>query len=120
MKPANFLVLEDGVEQEVQTVRMAQTPITAVLLLEFAVDVLRLHSRHAEFRIGWLLQQLTANLMTTSRSSTFDMRTHILTDFTNNKDQVANSIQLAAPYQDFQRPTPSTRCMKRLTAPDAH
>ena len=26
LKPANFLVLEDGVEQEVQTVRMTQTP----------------------------------------------------------------------------------------------
>ena len=25
LKPANFLVLEDGVEQEVQTVRMTQT-----------------------------------------------------------------------------------------------
>ena len=38
LKPANFLVLEDGVEQEVQTVRIAQTPITAVMLLEFAAN----------------------------------------------------------------------------------
>src|SRR5579871_4928470 len=38
LKPANFLVLEDGVEQKVDTARVAQTPITAVMLLEFAAN----------------------------------------------------------------------------------
>ena len=38
LKAANFLVLEDGVEQKVDTVRIAQTPITAVMLLEFAAN----------------------------------------------------------------------------------
>ena len=36
LKADNFLVMEDGVEQQVQIVRMAKTPITAVMLLEFA------------------------------------------------------------------------------------
>src|SRR5580698_3273258 len=38
LKPANFLVLEDGVEQKVDTIRITQTPITAVMLLEFAAN----------------------------------------------------------------------------------
>src|SRR3984957_19083444 len=36
LKAPNFLVLEDGVPQTVTSVRMTQTPITAVMLLEFA------------------------------------------------------------------------------------
>ena len=54
LKPDNFLVVEDGVEQQVQTVRVTKAPITAVLLLEFAAELLRFHPRHAE-RIGYIL-----------------------------------------------------------------
>src|SRR5579862_9190151 len=38
LKANNFLVLEDGVPQTVTSVRVAQTPITAVMLLEFAAN----------------------------------------------------------------------------------
>ena len=38
LKAPQFLVLEDGVEQKVDTVRITQTPITAVMLLEFAAN----------------------------------------------------------------------------------
>ncbi len=90
LKPANFLVLEDGVEQEVQTVRMAQTPITAVMLLEFASN------SYAYIRD---MQNASAGFYHSLRADdyvaviTFDMRTHILTDFTNNKDVVADSLR---------------------------
>ena len=90
LKPANFLVLEDGVEQEVQTVRMAQTPITAVMLLEFAAN------SYAYIRD---MQNASAGFYHSLRPDdyvaviTFDMRTHILTDFTNNKDTVADSLR---------------------------
>ncbi len=90
LKPANFLVLEDGVEQEVQTVRMAQTPITAVMLLEFAAN------SYAYIRD---MQNASASFYHSLRPDdyvaviTFDMRTHILTDFTNNKDTVADSLR---------------------------
>jgi VWFA-related protein len=90
LKPANFLVLEDGVEQEVQTVRMAQTPITAVMLLEFAAN------SYAYIRD---MQNASAGFYHSLRPDdyvaviTFDMRTHILTDFTNNKEQVADSLR---------------------------
>jgi VWFA-related protein len=90
LKPANFLVLEDGVEQEVQTVRMAQTPITAVMLLEFAAN------SYAYIRD---MQNASASFYHSLRPNdyvaviTFDMRTHILTDFTNDKDVVADSLR---------------------------
>ena len=38
LKKENFLVVEDGVPQQVDTVRITQTPITAVMLLEFAAN----------------------------------------------------------------------------------
>ena len=90
LKPANFLVLEDGVEQEVQTVRIAQTPITAVMLLEFAAN------RYAYIRD---MQNASVGFYRSLRPDdyvavmTFDMRTHVLTDFTNNKDTIADSIR---------------------------
>jgi len=90
LKPANFLVLEDGVEQEVQTVRMTQTPITAVMLLEFASN-------------NWFyirdMQNASVGFYNSIRQDdfvaviTYDMRTHILTDFTNNKETIANSLR---------------------------
>ena len=38
LKADNFLITEDGVEQQVTSIRMAKTPITAVMLLEFAAN----------------------------------------------------------------------------------
>lgn len=90
LKPANFLVLEDGVEQEVQTVRMTQTPITAVMLLEFAANsyayIRDMQNASASFYRSLRPEDYVAVI-------TYDMRTRILTDFTNNKETVANSLQ---------------------------
>jgi VWFA-related protein len=94
LKAGNFLVLEDGVEQKVQTVRIAQTPITAVLLLEFA------STSYAYIRD---MQNASASFYNTLRPDdyvaviTYDLRTHILTDFTNRKGVIAdalNSLQI--------------------------
>lgn len=90
LKPANFLVLEDGVEQQVQSVRMAQTPITAVMLLEFAAN---------SYYTIRDMQNASYSFFRSLRPDdyiaviTYDLRTHILSDFTNNKDVVANSLQ---------------------------
>jgi VWFA-related protein len=90
LKPSNFLVLEDGVEQEVQTVRMTQTPITAVMLLEFAstsYNAIRdMQYSSAAFYHSLRPDDYVAVI-------TYDLRTHILTDFTNNKDVVADSLR---------------------------
>lgn len=90
LKPANFLVLEDGVEQQVQTVRLAQTPITAVMLLEFASN---------SYYLIRDMQNASYSFFRSLRPDdyiaviTYDLRTHILNDFTNNKDMVAQSLQ---------------------------
>ena len=89
LKAENFLVVEDGVEQQVQTVRVTKTPITAVLLLEFAAN-------------NWYfiqdMQQASASFFRTIQPDdyiaveTYDIRTHILTDFTNNKDTIREAL----------------------------
>jgi VWFA-related protein len=90
LKPANFLVLEDGVEQEVQTVRVTQTPITAVMLLEFAAN---------SYYLIHDMQNAAASFYRSLRPDdyvavmTYDLRTHVLTDFTNNKDILAESLR---------------------------
>ncbi len=89
LKAGNFLVVEDGVEQEVQSVRVTKTPITAVMLLEFAAN-------------NWYfiqdMQNASASFFRTMQPDdyvaveTYDMRSHILTDFTNNKDTIAQAL----------------------------
>lgn len=90
LKPANFLVLEDGVEQEVQNVRLTQTPITAVMLLEFAANsyayIRDMQNASAGFYYSLKPEDYVAVI-------TYDLRTHILTDFTNNKQVVADSLR---------------------------
>jgi VWFA-related protein len=89
LKAGNFLVLEDGVEQRVDTVRIAQTPITAVMLLEFAAN-------------SWYfindMRNASISFFNTLRPDdyiavmTYDLQTHILSDFTNNKQVIAQSL----------------------------
>ncbi|MES2391476.1 MAG: VWA domain-containing protein [Acidobacteriota bacterium] len=90
LKPENFLVTEDGVEQKVNSLRMSKTPITAVMLLEFAAN-------------SWAfiqdMQNASATFFRTLQPddyvavATYDMRTHILCDFTNNKDTIQQALE---------------------------
>jgi VWFA-related protein len=90
LKAPQFLVLEDGVEQKVDSVRVTQTPITAVMLLEFAAN---------NYYLIRDMQNASYSFFRSLRPDdyiaviTYDLRTHILTDFTNNKDLVAQSLQ---------------------------
>ena len=90
LKPPQFLVLEDGVEQKVDSVRVVQTPITAVMLLEFAAN---------NYYLIRDMQNASYSFFRSLRPDdyiaviTYDLHTHILTDFTNNKDMVAQSLQ---------------------------
>ena len=90
LKPDNFLVLEDGVPQTITSVRTTQTPITAVMLLEFASN---------SYYFIQDMQNASYSFFQTLRPNdyvavvTYDLRTHILADFTNNKDVIAQSLQ---------------------------
>ena len=90
LKADNFLVLEDGVEQEVQTIRVTQTPITAVMLLEFASNSYAF-IRDMQVASDTFFRSLKPDDYIAV--ITYDLRTHILTDFTNNKDLVRQAIQ---------------------------
>jgi VWFA-related protein len=90
LKPANFLVLEDGVPQTITSLRIAQTPITAVMLLEFASN---------SYYFIRDMQNASYTFFQSLRKDdyvaviTYDLKTHILTDFTNNKETIAQSLQ---------------------------
>jgi len=89
LRAPNFLVLEDGVPQTITSVRMAQAPITAVMLLEFAAN---------SYYFIRDMQNASFSFFNTLRPDdyvavvTYDLRTHILTDFTNNKQIVGNAL----------------------------
>ena len=90
LKAGNFSVLEDGVPQKVTNIRMAQTPITAVMLLEFASN---------SYYYIYDMRNASASFFRTLRPDdyiaviTYDLRTRILTDFTNNKEVIGNALQ---------------------------
>jgi VWFA-related protein len=90
LKANNFLILEDGVPQTITSVRTTQTPITAVMLLEFAANSYYLINdmRNASYSFFRTLRPDDYIAVIT-----YDLRTHILTDFTNNKDLIAQSLQ---------------------------
>ncbi|HEU5340083.1 MAG TPA: VWA domain-containing protein, partial [Edaphobacter sp.] len=90
LKPANFLVLEDGVPQTLTSVRTTQAPITAVMLLEFAAN---------SYYYIYDMENAAFTFFQTLKPDdyiavvTYDLKTHILTDFTNNKDVIAQALQ---------------------------
>lgn len=92
LKTGNFVVLEDGVEQKVDTVRVTQTPITAVLLLEFAANCFYCYN----------IRDMQNTAVAFFRSMkpddyvavmTYDLHTEILTDFTNNQQVIAEALR---------------------------
>ncbi len=90
LKPENFRVIEDGVPQHVKDFKVQDdVPITAVLLVEFGstnyyfmVDALRASYTFANTlkKDDWIA--VTA----------YDMRPHILVDFTQNKEEIYDAL----------------------------
>ena len=102
LKPDELPVYEDGVEQKVIGFKRVEAPITALLLCEFAAT--SCYFINDMLNAAWAFaQQLRPQdyvaLMT------FDMRTQIVTDFTQDKRQVyqaINSMQIPG-FQRAQR-----------------
>jgi VWFA-related protein len=89
LKPANFKVYEDGKEQKVIGFKRTEAPITALMICEFASTSYQFiyDMRNAAFSfVQQLRPQDYVALMT------FDMRTQIVTDFTQDKRQLLESI----------------------------
>ena len=89
LKPSNFKVYENGVEQKVTGFKRIEAPITALLLCEFASTSYYFiyDMRNATYAFAQQLRpQDYVALMT------FDMRTQIVTDFTQDKQQLYQSL----------------------------
>ncbi len=84
-----FRVFEDGVPQQITGFQRIQAPITAVLLLEFAAKSYAFiyDMRNAAYTFA---QQLKPDDYVAVM--TFDMRTQILTDFTQDKRVIYQSL----------------------------
>lgn len=89
LKEENFRVFEDGKQQELISFGRIQAPITAVLLLEFAANnyYFIYDMRNAAYAFAQQLRQDDYVAV-----ATFDLRTHILTDFTKDKRLVYESL----------------------------
>ena len=90
LKPSNFKVYENGVEQKVIGFKRVEAPITALMLCEFAsinynyiIDM-----QNAAWAFAQQLRpQDYVGLMT------FDLHTQIVLDFTQDKRQLLNAIR---------------------------
>ncbi|MGI4831058.1 MAG: VWA domain-containing protein [Janthinobacterium lividum] len=90
LKSDNFLVVEDGVEQQIQTVRLAKTPITAVMLLEFAANSYAFINDMENASSAFFRTLQPDDYVAVE---TYDIRSHVLCDFTNNRDTVAQALR---------------------------
>ncbi len=89
LKPDNFKVYEDGVEQKVIGFKRVEAPITALLLCEFAAN--SYYFIYDMKNAAWsFAQQLRPNDYVAMM--TFDMHTQIITDFTQDKSQILQGI----------------------------
>jgi VWFA-related protein len=89
LTPQNFRIYEDGVEQKVEGFKRVEAPITALLLCEYAARgwVFRMDMLNAAWAFSQQLRpQDYVALMT------FDMKTHIYVDFTQDKNQIQQAI----------------------------
>jgi VWFA-related protein len=89
LQPVNFRVYEDGVPQKVVGFQRTKAPITAVLLCEFASTnwLFVRDMREAAYAFAQQLQPDDYIAVVT-----YDLRTQILTDFTQDKRQVYQSL----------------------------
>lgn len=117
LKANNFLVLEDGVEQKVDTVRIAQTPITAVMLLEFAANNWYVINDMENAAVSFFRSLRPDDYIALM---TYDLNTHILADFTSNKQVIASALQsLTIPtYSDTNTFDALYETLDRLTRVD--
>jgi len=89
LKPGNFRVYEDGVQQKVAGFKRVEAPITALLLCEFASKSYSFiyDMRNAAWAFAQQLRPQDYVAM-----MTFDMRPQIVSDFTQDKRQLLEAI----------------------------
>jgi VWFA-related protein len=92
LKKENFKVTDDGVAQTITNFGPTDAPITMVLLLEFSSRGLYQYMAYiGKYWSSALLPQLQQKDWIALE--TFDMKTHLEVDFTQNKMEVAQALQ---------------------------
>ena len=95
LRKENFRISEDGVTQDVANFNVAQAPITAVLLVEFAATNYVFMVQALQASYAFVNQMKKDDWVAVSY---FDMQPHILVDFTQDKRAVYGALnQLRIP-----------------------
>ncbi len=91
LRKENFRVLEDGVPQTITNFAPTDAPITMVILLEFSKIGYGIFSYYATIMADDFLRQLKPEDWIALKS--YDLRTHLETDFTRNKEEVRRTLR---------------------------
>jgi VWFA-related protein len=90
LKKENFRVLDDGVPQSITNFAPTEAPITMVVLMQFSGNAYGWFAAYARYWADALFPNLQQKDWVALE--TFDMRTRLEVDFTQDKDEVRNAI----------------------------
>jgi VWFA-related protein len=90
LKKENFRILDDGVPQTITNFGPTDAPITLVVLMQFGGNAYGWFASHAKYWADALFPNLQPKDWVALE--TFDLRTRLEVDFTQNKDEVRNAI----------------------------
>src|SRR5216683_5189086 len=90
LKKENFRVLDNGVPQTITNFAPTEAPITMVVLMQFSGNAYGWFASYAKYWADALFPNLQPKDWVALE--TFDMRTRLEVDFTQNKDEVRNAI----------------------------
>jgi VWFA-related protein len=91
LKPSNFRVYEDGVQQKVEGFKRTEAPITALILMEYSARGFGFRVQALDTALAFAQQLRPQDYVA---MMTFDLNTHIVTDFTQDKRQLAEGLQI--------------------------
>ena len=116
LKKENFRILEDGADQTITNFTPSDAPITIVVLMEFS-QIAYNGSSTMRHRTRRLSSEFLDSLGPKDYVAlvTFDMKSRIEQDFTQNKDEVKGAIAHLF-FPDSMNPMCSTRFMTLSTA----
>jgi len=100
----NFRVLEDGVPQTISSFNQTQGPITAVILTEFANNDYFYQFAYDSIIASYTFAQTLKKDDWVALIS-YDLRAHILQDFTQDKRAIQASISMLRPGMAFSQET---------------
>ncbi len=90
LKRENFRITEDGVPQTISNFAPTDAPITMVVLMQFSGNAYGWFAAYAKYWADALFPNLQPQDWVALE--TFDMKTRLEVDFTQNKDEVRNAI----------------------------